>query len=73
MPELVSPSKSRLDESGGQARKRGRPSSSTSSGGQRLRQAPRQSWVDDNQNEQSVETDDTDQSDFEKDLRRKFQ
>ena len=40
VPELVSRSKSRLDESGGQARKRGRPSSSTSSGGQRLRQAP---------------------------------
>ena len=76
VPELVSRSKSRLDECGGQARKRGRPSgtgtSSTSSGGQRLRQAPRQSWVDDNQNEQSVETDDTDQSDFEKDMRRKF-
>ena len=62
VPELVSRSKSRLDECGGQARKRGRPSgtgtSSTSSGGQRLRQAPRQNQVDDNQNKQSVEMDD---------------
>ena len=73
VPELVSPSERNLDESGG-GRKRGRPSgtSSTSSGGQRLRQPPRQSEVDDNQNEQSEETDDSDHSDFEKDLKRKF-
>lgn len=75
MPELVSPSKRGLDESGsGDARKRGRPSgsSSTSSGGRRLRQTPRQSQVDDNQNEQPEEIDDSDHSDFEKDLERKL-